>query len=129
MTPVLPSGIPPIVSDDDVLAFLGGPARDADTERWRVLTRSRLQPLSDERILRAVGDPLPTERSSIFPTAMVSDVPVPAHSLTYVDRMTAAYRPRHYRGEIGTLPLVMRILRVSVWLAAGALMLLGMITN
>ena len=129
MTPVVPSTTPPIVSDEDVVAFLGGPARDAETERMRVLTQTRLQALSDEQILRAVGDPVPTRQSSIFPTAMISDVPVPAHSLTYVDRLTAAYRPKRYRGDIGTLPLVMRILRVSVWLAAGALMLLGMITN
>jgi hypothetical protein len=129
MTPAVPCTIPLIVSDEDVVAFLGGPARDAETERMRVLTQTRLQALSDEQILRAVGGPVTTEQSSIFPTAMVSDVPVPAHSLTYVDRITAVYRRKHYRGDIGTLPLVMRILRVSVWLVAGALMLLGMIRN
>jgi hypothetical protein len=113
------------ITDDEVVGFLG-PARDLETERWRALGRTRRQAMSEEQILRAVCGQRADERSSIFPTAHVSDVPVPAHPLQYVDRYTP-WRPRRHRGEIGTLPLVVRLLRVSVWMAAGILMLLGMV--
>lgn len=93
-----------------------------------MLGRSRDQALSESQILQAVSGQVGGAGSSIFPTARVSEHPVPALALDYVDPR-AAWPSRTDRGEIGTLPLLMRVLRVSVWLAAGALMLLGMFSK
>jgi hypothetical protein len=112
------------VTEEQVIGFLG-PARDRDAERWRVLGKSRSQALPEEQILRAVGGPAISEGKSVFPTARISDRSAPAFTLDYGDGRTAWRQ----RGEIGTLPVMIRLLRVSVWLAAGVLMFLGMISK
>jgi hypothetical protein len=115
------------VTEEEAARFLEDPTRVAEEEWWRILARRKGPALSEDQILRAVaaGDS-PVGGSSIFPTARVAGAgAIPPLPLEYVRPYTRWLQGRD-RGEICSLPITIRVLRLSVWLATGVVMLLGM---
>ena len=114
------------VTEEEAARFLEDPARVAEEEWWRILARRKGRALSEDQILRAVEGVGSSAGRSIFPTARVAgEGAIAPLRLDYV-RPSTLWLQTKDRGEIGTLPLAIRVLRLSVWLATGVLMVLGM---
>ena len=117
------------VTEEEAARFLEDPARLAEEEWWRILARRKGRALSEDQILRAVEGEGGGAGSSILPTARVAgEGAIAPLRLDYVRPQTLWLQTKD-RGEIGTLPLAFRVLRLSVWLATGVLMVLGMYWN